>query len=67
MGSWYWISVFERFFQRFEKNVYDYFKVEKLDPGFQIIFENKEELKGYQIGMKFLCYLKKLKRVVQYN
>ena len=46
-------DVLERFFQRFEKNVYDYFKVEKLDPGFQIIFENKEELKIPVIGMKF--------------
>ena len=44
--SWYWMpDVFERFYRRFNKNVYDYFKVEKLDPGFQIIFENKEELK----------------------
>ena len=44
--SWYWMpDVFERFFRRFNKNVYDYFEVKKLDPGFQIIFENKEELK----------------------
>ena len=43
--SWYWMpDVFERFFRRFNKNVYDYFEVKKLDPGFQIIFENKKEL-----------------------
>ena len=44
--SWYWMpDVFEKFFKTFNKNPEDYYKLIKLDPGFQIIFQNNETLK----------------------
>ena len=44
--SWYWMpDVFERFFNRFNKKIDDYFKIEKLDPGFQIIKKDLNEMK----------------------
>ncbi len=40
--SWYWMpDVFENFFKRFEKNLYDYVNLVKLNPGFQIIYNNE--------------------------
>lgn len=43
--SWYWMpSVFESFFNRFEKSASDYYDLVKLDPGFQIIFGQDETL-----------------------
>jgi phytoene desaturase len=37
--SWYWMpDVFERFFSAFGKNVSDYYDLQRLDPGFQVIF-----------------------------
>ena len=38
-------DVFEKFFNRFDKKIDDYFKIEKLDPGFQIINKNLNEMK----------------------
>jgi phytoene desaturase len=44
--SWYWMpDVFERFFERFGKKTSDYYDLVKLDPGFQIIFDNTHTLK----------------------
>ena len=44
--SWYWMpDVFEKFFNRFDKKIDDYFKIEKLDPGFQIINKDLNEMK----------------------
>ena len=38
--SWYWMpDVFEKFFSRFNKTASDYYELQQLDPGFQIIFE----------------------------
>ena len=36
---------FEKFFNRFDKKIDDYFKIEKLDPGFQIINRDLNEMK----------------------
>ncbi|MEE3020786.1 MAG: NAD(P)-binding protein, partial [Bacteroidota bacterium] len=37
--SWYWMpDVFERFFEGFGKKVSDYYKLERLDPGYQVVF-----------------------------
>ena len=37
--SWYWMpDVFDRFFARHGKKTSDYFKLNKLDPGFSIVF-----------------------------
>ena len=39
--SWYWMpDVFEGFFADFGKKTQDYYDLEKLSPGFQIIFED---------------------------
>ncbi|KAA3648877.1 MAG: phytoene desaturase [Bacteroidetes bacterium] len=44
--SWYWMpDVFDRFFERFGKSTTDYFELKKLDPGFQVIFNDSETLK----------------------
>jgi len=44
--SWYWMpDVFEKFFKTFNKTSNDYYKLVKLDPGFQIIFQNNDTLK----------------------
>ena len=43
--SWYWMpDVFEKFFNQFNKTTKDYYQLVKLDPGFQMIFENSETL-----------------------
>lgn len=43
--SWYWMpDVFDRFFASFGKDTSDYYLLEKLDPGFHIIFRNNETL-----------------------
>lgn len=40
--SWYWMpDVFETFFNQFNKSTKDYYKLNKLDPGFQMIFSNE--------------------------
>jgi len=37
--SWYWMpDVFERFFDDFGKKPQDYYKLDKLNPGYQVIF-----------------------------
>ena len=42
--SWYWMpDVFERFFNDFGKEVSDYFKLEKLAPGYRVYF-GKDDL-----------------------
>ena len=39
--SWYWMpDVFERFFAKFGKSPSDYYDLKKLNPGFQIIFDD---------------------------
>tara|TARA_B100000900_G_scaffold90683_1_gene74000 strand:- start:3977 stop:5437 length:1461 start_codon:yes stop_codon:yes gene_type:complete len=40
--SWYWMpDVFERFFKDFGKNTSDYYMIDKLDPAYQIFFEDE--------------------------
>ncbi|MBU4537801.1 MAG: phytoene desaturase family protein [Weeksellaceae bacterium] len=37
--SWYWMpDIFERFFADFNKNVSDYYQLEKLSPGYRVYF-----------------------------
>jgi len=41
--SWYWMpEVFENFFSRFNKNLSDYYTLDRLDPGYQVIFPEQE-------------------------
>jgi len=43
--SWYWMpDVFDNFFNQFNKSTKDYYKLIKLDPGFQIIFKDQDSL-----------------------
>ena len=43
--SWYWMpDVFERFFSRFNKKASDYYELKKLDPGFQIIYDEQNTM-----------------------
>lgn len=43
--SWYWMpDVLERYFNRFGYQTSDFFELIKLDPGFQMIFEDGETL-----------------------
>ncbi|MDP1802391.1 MAG: phytoene desaturase family protein [Bacteroidota bacterium] len=44
--SWYWMpDVFERFFSRFGYKSSDFYELVKLDPGFQVIYDNEEVIK----------------------
>lgn len=44
--SWYWMpDVFESYFGNFGKKVADYYKLEKLDPGYEVYFDNQESIK----------------------
>src|SRR6478735_8019221 len=39
--SWYWMpDVFERFFNRFDKRVSDYYSLTRLDPSYRIYFKD---------------------------
>lgn len=40
--SWYWMpDVFERYFQQFDHKVEDFYTLKRLDPSYQVFFENK--------------------------
>ncbi len=44
--SWYWMpDVFERFFADFDKKPSDYYQLDKLDPGYQVIFGENDQIK----------------------
>ena len=44
--SWYWMpDVFEKFFGDFDRKVSDYYTLEKLDPGYQVYFDQMESIK----------------------
>jgi phytoene desaturase len=43
--SWYWMpDVFEKFFGDFGKKVSDYYKLERLDPGYQVYFGKNDSI-----------------------
>ncbi len=44
--SWYWMpDIFDNFFNNFNKKTSDYYKLIKLNPSFQIIFDNDHTMK----------------------
>ena len=44
--SWYWMpDVFDSYFGDFGKKVADYYKLKKLDPGYEVYFDNQESIK----------------------
>lgn len=43
--SWYWMpDVFESFFNKFGKSVADYYDLVRLDPSYQVVYENGEAM-----------------------
>lgn len=43
--SWYWMpDVFESFFQKFGKSTSDYYELIRLDPSYQVVYENGEKM-----------------------
>lgn len=55
--SWYWMpDIFEKFFGDFGKQVSDYYQLEKLDPAYQVVFEDENLVIGSNmeaIGQSF--------------
>ena len=44
--SWYWMpDVFEKFFGDFDRKVSDYYSLEKLDPGYEVYFDQMDSIK----------------------
>ena len=44
--SWYWMpDVFEKFFGDFDRKVSDYYRLKKLDPGYEVYFDQMESIK----------------------
>ena len=44
--SWYWMpDVFDSYFGDFGKKVSDYYHLEKLDPGYEVYFDNQSSIK----------------------
>ena len=76
--SWYWMpDVFERFFASFGKQVSDYYELERLNPGYQVVFGKDEvfpvhdsiekiadrfELEEKGSGRKLVYFLNQAKR-----
>ena len=76
--SWYWMpDVFERFFEGFGKKVSDYYKLERLDPGYQVVFGKDDvfpvydsiekiadrfEMEEKGSGQKLISFLNQAKR-----
>jgi phytoene desaturase len=43
--SWYWMpDVFEKYFNRFDKSVSDYYQLVRLDPSYKVVFQGGESL-----------------------
>ncbi len=41
--SWYWMpDVFENYFQKFGKNVSDYYELERLDPSYKVVYSKDD-------------------------
>ena len=61
--SWYWMpDVFESFYNDFDKTTSDFYKLDRLDPGYQVVFgENERILIGDSLEKIFL-FLKKRRR-----
>ena len=66
--SWYWMpDVFESFFNDFGKKTADFYKLERLDPGYQVFFGENESICIGDSLEKFMMFLKKRKKVVVKN
>src|SRR4051812_5015851 len=55
--SWYWMpDVFEKYFQKFEKKVSDYYHLERLDPSYRIYY-GKNDFLDIPASTEKLCAL----------
>ena len=61
--SWYWMpDVFESFYNDFDKTTSDFYKLERLDPGYQVVFgENERILIGDSLEKIFSVFEKEEK------
>ena len=61
--SWYWMpDVFESFFNDFDKTTSDFYKLDRLDPGYQVVFgENERILIGDSLEKIFSVFEKEEK------
>ena len=61
--SWYWMpDVFETFFNDFDKTTSDFYKLDRLDPGYQVVFgENERILIGDSLEKIFSVFEKEEK------
>ena len=76
--SWYWMpDVFDRFFAEFGKKVSDYYELDRLDPGYQVVFGKDDVFQVHDSiekiadrfekeekgsGKKLISFLKQAKR-----
>ena len=58
--SWYWMpDVFESFYNDFDKTTSDFYKLDRLDPGYQVVFgENERILIGDSLEKIFSVFEK---------
>ena len=56
--SWYWMpDVFEKFFGDFDRKVSDYYSLEKLDPGYEVYFDQMDSIKiGDTLGKIYAAF-----------
>ena len=61
--SWYWMpDVFESFYNDFDKTTSDFYKLDRLDPGYQVVFgENERILIGDSLEKIFSVFEKEEK------
>ena len=61
--SWYWMpDVFESFYNDFGKTTSDFYKLDRLDPGYQVVFvENERILIGDSLEKIFSVFEKEEK------
>jgi len=66
--SWYWMpDVFDRFFAEFGKKVSDYYELDRLDPGYQVVFGKDDVFQVHDSIEKIADRLKKKKKEVGKN
>ena len=71
--SWYWMpDVFESFYNDFGKSTNDFYKLNRLDPGYQVVFGENEIIKKLKLQKRrlwivWMINLKKLEPKEQSN
>jgi phytoene desaturase len=61
--SWYWMpDVFEKFFEKFNKKVSDYYQLTRLDPSYRIYFDKKDYLDVPATVEKLCCLFDEMEK-----